>query len=315
MADRNADERCRTTLLDEYAEGIRSGWTGTELYHLIVENLPRQWDESGDDDRRLLVQKAPPLTGTAWDALIAAIIERLTDRNRDARPAWVDEIDRFADEPTQMAPERMTHADEFQCPAAFIRHGTLIDPRTLKRPSAEETAWNDNRAEKGVGTLTNAATLTDLRRVQDKLQREGYRGHVYLTRSGQAIAFTTTATRMHGMAENLGPLPLMNLIEDVRERRDTERWLEDLPESKPSNEPIPPTLWDTAHLVITGVTPKHALARAFDHPRMYGARGMRKLVKQTGIETAEELQKTYEKATGKELPARSARHFRTLTGR
>ena len=40
MADRNADERCRTTLLDEYAEGIRSGWTGTELYHLIVENPP-----------------------------------------------------------------------------------------------------------------------------------------------------------------------------------------------------------------------------------------------------------------------------------
>ena len=236
MADRNADERCRTTLLDEYAEGIRSGWTGTELYHLIVENLPRQWDESGDDDRRLLVQKAPPLTGTAWDALIAAIIEHLTDRNRDARPAWVDEIDRFADEPTQMAPERMTHADEFQCPAAFIRHGTLIDPRTLKRPSAEETAWNDNRAEKGVGTLTNAATLTDLRRVQDKLQREGYRGHVYLTRSGQAIAFTTTAIRMHGMAENLGPLPLMNLIEDVRERRDSERWLEGLPDNMPPSE-------------------------------------------------------------------------------
>ena len=42
---------------------------------------------------------------------------------------------------------------------------------------------------------------------------------------------------------------------------------------------------------------------------------MRKLVKQTGIGTAEELQKTYEKATGKELPARSARHFRTLTER
>ena len=167
------------TLLDEYAKGIRSGWTGTELYLLIVENLPRQWDESGDDDQRLLVQKAPPLTGTAWDALVAAVIEHLTERNGNARPAWVDQIERFADEPRQMVPDQMTHADEFQCPAAFIRHGTLIDPRNLERPSAEETRWNENGTERRVRTLPSAETLTDLGRLQDKLQRDGYRGHVY----------------------------------------------------------------------------------------------------------------------------------------
>ena len=58
-----------------------------------------------------------------------------------ARPTWVDEVERFADEPVRMLPEYLTPASALRCPAAFLRHGTLIDPSSLSRRNGEETEW------------------------------------------------------------------------------------------------------------------------------------------------------------------------------
>ena len=129
------------TRLDEYAEGVQAGWRSDELYRLIVKNISRQFHNAQESERQMVLQNAPPLTGTAWDALMAAVIEHLAETHGYARPAWVNEVERFADEPVRMLPEYLTPADALRCPAAFLRHGTLIDPRSLSRRNGEVTDW------------------------------------------------------------------------------------------------------------------------------------------------------------------------------
>lgn len=129
------------TMLDEYAGGVEAGWSADELYRLIVKNVSRQFHNAEEPDRRKLLETPPILTGTAWDALMAAVIEHLAETHGYTRPTWVDEPERFADEPVGMLPEYLTDADTLRCPAAFLRHGALIDPRSLDRRNGEETEW------------------------------------------------------------------------------------------------------------------------------------------------------------------------------
>ena len=155
-------------------------------------------------------------------------------------------------------------------------------------------------------------TLNELRRIEAGLRREGFRGHVYMLPSGAAIIFATTTSAAHGTVHNVGPRPLVNRIEDVRGDRDTETWLKTLRENETARLPIPQTIWNTPHLVITGATPKHALAMVFQHPHMYKTSRVRELAAEAGVETVEDLERIYRTATGAELPARSAEHFRSL---
>ena len=133
--------RSGTGMLDEYADGIDAGWSADELYRLIVKNVSRRFHNTGEDERQLLLQTAPRLTGTAWDALMAAVIEHLAETHGYTRPAWVDQAERFADEPAYMLPKYLTQGEALRCPAAFLRHGTFIDPRSLDRRNGEENEW------------------------------------------------------------------------------------------------------------------------------------------------------------------------------
>ena len=156
-------------------------------------------------------------------------------------------------------------------------------------------------------------TVEQLREVEAGLRREGFRGHVYLLPSGKSIMFATTTNAAHGTVHNVGPLPLINRIEDARGDRDAEGWLEHLDEDETVKPPVPQTIWNTPHLVITGSTPKHALAMVYQHPHMYRGERVRELVRETGVETVEDLKRIYHQATGEDLPTRGAEHFRRLT--
>ena len=87
--------------------------------------------------------RSPRLTGTPWDALLAAVTEHLAWEHELEPPEWVHEPDRFCNppwlvtdwpkgEPSDVDPERFS-------PPAIRRHGTLIDPRSLDSRGVRST--------------------------------------------------------------------------------------------------------------------------------------------------------------------------------
>lgn len=120
--------------LESYALAVEDpDWAEADLYRAIVCGLPRALVDVDRDTRRAILEKAPPLTGTHWDALLAAMAEHITLRDGNPLAPWMDEPARFLDTPWldpitihSMRWEAMWHA-----PAAFVRHGTPIHPSDL----------------------------------------------------------------------------------------------------------------------------------------------------------------------------------------
>ena len=52
------------------------GWDATTLERLIVKRLTRYYHGIDNEARRALVAAEPPLTGTVWDAVVAATRRR-----------------------------------------------------------------------------------------------------------------------------------------------------------------------------------------------------------------------------------------------
>lgn len=59
--------------------------------------LPRSFHARSEEEQREALATRVPLTGTKWDALIAAIVEHVAWLHGHERPAWVDERERFLD--------------------------------------------------------------------------------------------------------------------------------------------------------------------------------------------------------------------------
>ena len=151
-------------------------------------------------------------------------------------------------------------------------------------------------------------TISELRTLEALLRRDGFRGHVYLLPGGTTIMFATSTSAAHGIVRNLGPRPILNRVEDVRGTRDAEEWFNTL-RSTGEEVPIPQTIWNTRHLVITGVMPRHALAMIFEHPHMYQSERVGELAKETGVEQLSELRRIFTKATGNELTVEAEHYF------
>ena len=139
--DGTAQKASERTMLDEYVAGVRAGWSDEDLYRLIIKNTGRRFHNGNEDERQAILKHAPELSGTPWDALIAAVIEHIASTHGYERPAWVDEIERFATEPVRFLPDGGTDARTACCPGAFLRHGALIDPKSLDSRNGEEAEW------------------------------------------------------------------------------------------------------------------------------------------------------------------------------
>ena len=119
------------------------GWTEADIYRAIVCNLPRRLHALDAKTRRSVLRKGPPLTGTRWDALLAATAEHVARRHGHPTEPWMDERERFLDTPW-LASARLPHMRwEALCyaPAAFIRHGTPVHPSDLD-PRGGDEVWS-----------------------------------------------------------------------------------------------------------------------------------------------------------------------------
>lgn len=129
--------------LDAYARLAQSpDYSDADICRAIVCNLPRRLHALEAPTRRRVLKKAPPLTGTPWDALLAATAEHIARRHGDPQEPWMDEPERFLDTPWLASTRLHFMRWEALCyaPAAFVRHGTPIHPSDLD-PRGGDAPW------------------------------------------------------------------------------------------------------------------------------------------------------------------------------
>ena len=125
---------------DIYAKGVDDGWNDVELYRLIVRQLQRSFHSGTEADRGTMLANRPHLTGTKWDAAMAAVIEHTAQVHGYEPPGWVNEAERFLDKPVKLT-RLETDSDSAWQPGAFLRHGVSIDSRDLDSRTGDGRQW------------------------------------------------------------------------------------------------------------------------------------------------------------------------------
>ena len=147
-----ATARHRTArLLDDLAAEALIGGRGLE--RIMVKGLLREYHGRSREERRRMVEREPPLTGTVWDAVIAAAVEHGCTSHDDPVPAWTQRPERFNPEPVCQANTELSCGTKLSdAPAAFVRHNTFIDVWSLDHRTGERQVWatNERTARKAV---------------------------------------------------------------------------------------------------------------------------------------------------------------------
>ena len=129
-------------VLADFLRGIEEGWPEEDTARWIVCQLPRSFHARSAEEQYEALRARVPLTGTKWDALIAAMVEHVAWLHGHERPGWVDERERFLDSTWVLAdtPWAQLYSVMF-APAAFLRHGAIPDPRDLDARGGERFGW------------------------------------------------------------------------------------------------------------------------------------------------------------------------------
>lgn len=134
----------------DYSEVVRDAPDDMVRYRALMHDLPRQFHQLPPSLQARALRDPAPLTGTAWDALLAAVVEHIARLHGHAIPEWVDEPERFLDPPwvipafADMARESVLFA-----PAAFVRHGAFPDLSSLDARGGERHTWAPSREGDG----------------------------------------------------------------------------------------------------------------------------------------------------------------------
>ena len=123
--------------LDTIARGVAEEWTEVELYRMTVRQIQRVFHSGTTADRKAMLGRRPEPTGTVWDAVLAATMEHAALIHGYEPPEWVNEPERFRDEPAILLEEYSEGRTAFQ-PGPFARHGVVIDRRG---PRLENRRW------------------------------------------------------------------------------------------------------------------------------------------------------------------------------
>ena len=128
--------------LQDYSDAVTEGWNRADIYRAVIHEIPRLFHSLDPEGQRQAIKDAPTLTGTKWDALIAAVVEHVARLHGQDVPAWVEEPERFLDETWVVSSLSLIRYESLAfAPGAFIRHGALPDPRDLDARGGERHAW------------------------------------------------------------------------------------------------------------------------------------------------------------------------------
>ena len=136
------------SLADYAALAQREDLSVDSIYRSVVCNLPRCLHQLDAETQRRILNKAPPLGHTPWDALLAAVAEHFAERHGHEVPAWTNEGARFLDTPWHPKAQHNYRRWEaaLYCPGAFTRHGTPIHPSDLDARGGDEP-WKPDGCE------------------------------------------------------------------------------------------------------------------------------------------------------------------------
>ncbi len=127
--------------LEDYAAFVRNNPEDFHgIYRKIVHEVPRFLMAVEPECRAAVLETAPSLTGTRWDALLAGLAEHLAGLHGLEAPAWCDEPERFV-APPWVVMEAVGSRSVVRAPAAFLRHGALPDPMDLDARGGEPKPW------------------------------------------------------------------------------------------------------------------------------------------------------------------------------
>ena len=128
------------TILTRLARRTRANPNEGETLKITMRGIARTWRNLSDQERRRTLAVPPCLSGTKWDALLAAVTEHLAWLTGYPRPGWVDEPNRFNNPPVSYC---LLHKSNglCWCPGAFLRHGALADPRDMDSRGGERHEW------------------------------------------------------------------------------------------------------------------------------------------------------------------------------
>ena len=127
--------------MPEYAQAVVDGWTEAELLRLHLHELPRSLMGLDRKRRIELLAERPPMTGTPWDVLLAAMVEHVCELHDLEPPVWSQAPERFLDIPHFFTNRYRYSETVVNAPAAFVRHGALANARDLDARGGEKHVW------------------------------------------------------------------------------------------------------------------------------------------------------------------------------
>ena len=128
------------TILTKLADRIRTRPNEPGTLRIMMRGIARTWQNIDSSERERTLKVPPRLSGSKWDALLAAVVEHIAWLSGYSRPEWVDEQGRFNEPPLNYARIRKGDAVCWS-PGAFLRHGALADPRDLDGRGGEHGYW------------------------------------------------------------------------------------------------------------------------------------------------------------------------------
>lgn len=96
---------------------------------MLISDLPRRFHAAERQLQAQSLAEAPRLTGTKWDALLAAVAEHIAICHGHPVPDWCDEEARFLRIYWMPVPAYGKGFPGFvyrDTPGAFLRHGVLV---------------------------------------------------------------------------------------------------------------------------------------------------------------------------------------------
>lgn len=128
--------------LASYSRMIAADLDDMDRYCALMHQLPRQFHRPTEIDQAKALVDSPPLTGTRWDALLAAVVEHVARLHCHRVPDWVNEPGRFLAVPWVISTNPVVAPDSvLYAPASFIRHSVFPDPLDLDASGGEKHAW------------------------------------------------------------------------------------------------------------------------------------------------------------------------------
>lgn len=96
---------------------------------MLISDLARRFHESPFEVQQRALQQPPPLTGTKWDCLLAAVAEHIAITHDHPVPDWCDDPQRSLKIywcPLEDYLDGFPGALYRDTPGAFLRHGIII---------------------------------------------------------------------------------------------------------------------------------------------------------------------------------------------